>query len=168
MQFLSLIVKQKKRKHQAQKKKSDSSQAKKCRLLHKSIMGDCYKIFWTKTSVPYLMRSEATQRANGSVKQTNKQPQNKNLIWTGMFGKGGWLFSHLGSTRSPTPSPHTELGAHSISFRSQGQRSDMVRQVSHANQIFHDESLWKFSFNFALSTFWTDSDDRHSFLSLFF
>lgn len=71
MQFLSLIVKQKKRKHQAQKKKSDSSQAKKCRLLHKSIMGDCYKIFWTKTSVPYLMRSEATQRANGSVKQTN-------------------------------------------------------------------------------------------------
>ena len=69
---------------------------------------------------------------------------------------------------SPSSSPHTEPGAHSLSFRSQEEWYELVRQGTQANQIFHDESLWKFSLNFACGTFWTDSSDRHSLLSFVF
>lgn len=43
-----------------------------------------------------------------------------------------------------------------------------MRQVSHANQIFHDGSSWKFLFSSAPGILWADSNGRHSFLSLFF
>lgn len=63
--------------------------------------------------------------------------------------------------------PHTELGARLLLQKSRAVIW-LVRQVSHGNQIFHDESLWKFSFNFAPGTFCTDSNDRYSFLSFVF
>lgn len=37
-------------KHQAKTEKSDSSEAKQCKQLHRNIRGDYYKIFWTKNS----------------------------------------------------------------------------------------------------------------------
>lgn len=55
-----------------------------------------------------------------------------------------------------------------ISFRRQGQWADLVRQVIYENQIFHDKTLWKFSFSFAPSTCCTDSNDKHSSLSFVF
>lgn len=64
--------------------KSDNSQAEKCKLLHRNIMGGYYEIFWTKTSVPYLMKKQPTQGVKdcktNKQQTTNKQTQNK-LEW---------------------------------------------------------------------------------------
>lgn len=111
---------------ETQKKKSDNSQSKKFKSLHKSIIRKYYKIFWTKTfdvkahhtSVTYDVK--AGYPDGKRLRKTNKTiTPNRNQNEQECLGRvAGYSLIWVASSQ---PLPYAEFGIHGISIRSQGQ-----------------------------------------------